>query len=405
MSIVKAAVLTLLIGTALAAAFISVRYPFTRETVPLLLSQLRKPDIAKPDPTIDTLPKFEAFIETQLADKPIQGASVAIVSDGKVSWQKGYGVANEDGVMVSADTPFMIGSISKAVTGVTLMHAVEAGLIDLDADINDYLSQPVRNPNHPDKPITLRHLATHTSGLIDHDWTYTNSYKFGSDAMPLDQFVRAYYQPDGSLYRQGNFSKDAPSEAYEYSNVATGLAGQVFHEATGVRLDLYAREHIFAPLGMANTGWFLSDFADLSQIAQPYVRGNKPFSHYGYPTWPDGQLRTSANDLARFLAMVMNGGELDGVRILAPETVEQLLTKQTFAGLSEQSGQGIFWEYTKGGLVGHNGGDLGVFAMMYFNPDTNLGAVMLTNATPHAKNSISPVASIMRQITTVAVGR
>ena len=339
----------------------------------------------KVDHDMSTIEQFDAFIAAELEANSVPGAAVALVEDGNIVWQKAYGFANvEDGMLVSAETPFMLGSISKAVTGVTLMHAVEAGLLDLDADINDYLPFTVTNPHIEDgAPITLRHLATHTSGIVDSGWVYDNSYEYGDPSVSLEQFLRAYLLEGGEHYdADKNFLAKSPGEESDYSNIATGLAAFILESATRIPFSDYAQENIFRPLGMNNTGWFLADFADTSLIARPYGFMNRPIPHYGYPTWPEGQLRSSASDLSRLLAMVMNGGEFDGTRILKSETVEAMLQKQTFKGLEEVTGDGIFWSYIKGkgAGVGHNGGDHGVSTGMYFSTETNLGIVVLTNA-------------------------
>lgn len=404
MTIFAKVTVTLLFVVVLVGGYLYLRHPFVFQELAALPVSLAGPDLLAPDPTIDTIAAFDTFVDEQLRAHTIPGAAVALVRDGEVVWSKGYGFANvNDERPVTADTPFMIASVSKAVMGVALMHAVENNTVALDADINDYLDFTVKNPRlatlseQGDSSITLRHLATHTSGITDRDWLYTNSYSYGDPVISLEAFLRDYFSLDGKQFRtEGNFLDSAPGKTSAYSNIGAGLAGHVIGAATGQRLDVYAREHIFIPLGMTNTGWFLADFTDPSQIAQPHAFANRAFPHYGYPTWPDGQLRTSANDLARLLAMVMNGGQLDGVRILETETVDAMLTKQQFPGLAAVAGEGIFWSYTRSGMVGHNGGDHGATTAMYINPATNTGVVVLSNASP--ARAFSTVLSIARQV-------
>lgn len=396
---------TFIIGAAilaiLALAILYFRFPFAFQELTSLSLLFNSPTISEPNPDIKTIDELDAFAAEQFAAKAIPGAAIAIVADGEIVWSNGYGMANkETNLPATADTPFMIGSISKAVTAVALMHAVENGALDLDADINEYLAYTVNNPQlATEQPITLRHLATHTSGITDRSWLYANSYTYGDPTITLEQFLYDYLATEGANYRaDGNFLESAPGEAEDYSNIAASLIGQIIDEGTGSRLDEYSRDNIFNPLGMSNTGWFLADFADQSQIAQPYAFRNQPIDHYGYPTWPEGQLRTSVHDLAQLLAMVMNGGELDGVRVLDSETIETMLTKQSFPGLESTPGQGILWAYKSSGIVGHDGGDHGVASAMYFNPESNVGIVVLTNASP--SRAIEPVFNIVRQVLT-----
>ena len=394
-------ILGLVLLLLLTAVFLFFRYPFAFQEIASLPGALKSPNIPQPDPQISSIAQLDAFIADQLEAKSVHGTAVAIVADGEIVWSKGYGFANaETELPATPDTPFMIGSISKAVTGIALMHAVETGQLDLDTDINAYLDFAVTNPQIAvGHSITLRHLATHTSGIIDRDWLYTNSYEIGDPTASLGQFLFNYLAESGKHYRpDDNFLPSIPGETAEYSNIAASLAGHIVGEATSSRLDKYAQTNIFEPLGLTNTGWFLADFEDVSQIAQPYALANRPHPHYGYPTWPEGQLRMSANDLARLLAMVMNGGEIDGRRILQSETVAAMLAKQPFSGLEAESGEGIFWSYTRGGMIGHNGGDHGVTTTMYFNPESNIGVVVLANASPH--RAFEPVFTITRQIVT-----
>ncbi len=394
-------ILMLVILIAAVGSYLFVRYPFAFQEIVTFAAMVNSPDILKPDPNITTIEQFDRFVTDQLNSRDIRGGAVAIVADGKVAWSQGYGYANwEDRKAATADTPFMIGSISKAVTGVAVMHAVEAGQLNLDADIQEYIDFEINNPNvGVETPVTMRHLATHTSGISDRDWVYVNSYENGDPTTQLEEFLQDYLAEDGENYHPNrNFLDGQPGETAEYSNIGAGVAGYAVGQATGMRLDVYARENIFEPLEMHNTGWFLSDFENQEDVAIPYAFMNRPHPHYGYPTWPEGQLRTSVNDLARLLAMVMNDGQLDGVQILQPETVNQMLAKQEFPGLLVESGEGIFWSYTNSGLIGHNGGDHGVVTAMYFNPETEVGVVILSNG--GLDRGVGPVLTIARQILT-----
>ena len=121
--------------------------------------------------SIETIEELDTFIANQVSTHEVPGASVSIVANGEVVWSQGYGLANvEKELPVTADTPFMIASISKAVAGAALMKAVEEGQFDLDDDINTLLPFAVDNPQIEGEVITLRHLATHTSGLVYEFW-------------------------------------------------------------------------------------------------------------------------------------------------------------------------------------------------------------------------------------------
>ncbi len=355
-------------------------------------------NLVLPDSTIDTIEELDVFITDQITSHDVPGTAVAILQDGEIVWQKEYGYANLERETVTSallsagvtpDTPFHLGSVSKAVMGVAIMHAVEAGLLDLDMPINDVLPFVVVNPTAPEMPITLRHLVSHTSGIQD-GAAYEQSYDAGDPTVPLGDFLRDYLTVGGDLYdANDNFTGEIPGAVYEYSNIASGLAGYVLEMATGMPLNEYAREHIFTPLGMTNSGYFLAEFDDVNAIAMPYVRRGTPFGHVGFPTWPDGMMRSSVDDVAVLLATIMNSGRFQETQLLTPESVAIMLNPT----MLDNPEHGVFWETAVSefstalfnqSIVGHSGSDPGASAFMYFNPETRVGAVILINSDTHA---------------------
>lgn len=335
--------------------------------------------------------RLDRCIARTVERRDLAGLAVAVVVDDEIAFSQGYGYANiAEQQPVTPDTPFALASITKAVTATALMQAVEAGDLDLDAPVGDVVGFPVENPNRPGERITLRHLATHTSGIIDSD-AYDDSYAPGDPQIALGDFLQGYLVPGGVTYSaDANFAADGPGTRFEYSNIGAGLAGYAVEAATGTRLDHYTQASIFDPLGMTHAGWFLADFDDISQIATPYQvsdEGHVALEQYGFPTYPDGLLRASANDLATFMAAIMNGGELHGVRILEAETVAAMLAPQFpdaqvdfFKRAVEYPGfeQDIFW-FRYRGWIGHDGGDDGVITFMHYDPQTSVGVVVLIN--------------------------
>lgn len=111
---------------------------------------------------------IDSIIRKRMAESGIVGLGAAIIIDKKVVWKKGYGFSDqENGTAFATSTLMNIASVSKTVTGACLMRAVEQGKLSLDEDINNYLPFKIHNPYFPDAKITLRNLATHTSGLTD----------------------------------------------------------------------------------------------------------------------------------------------------------------------------------------------------------------------------------------------
>ncbi len=324
--------------------------------------------------------EWDTLVADVFAQTDLPGMAVAVVTPAGVAWSQGYGWANVEAELpATADTPFALASITKTVTGTALMIAHEEGALGLDDPVNDWLPFVVDNPLVEGDEITLRHLATHTSGILDYEPVYNGLYAPGDPTIPLGDFLQGYLAEGGEWYSaEDNFAPRLPGETWEYSNVGAALAGYILELATGTPLDAYAQDHLFDPLGMTETGWKLAAFADSSVIAVPYGANGQALEHYGYPTWPDGMLRASVNDLGTFLAMIMNGGELGGVRVISAEGVDRMLQPQ----LETAPMQGWFWDLGSDlpGLIGHTGGDPGVRTFMVFSPETDLGVITLINS-------------------------
>ena len=139
---------------------------------------------------------LDSVIIAKKKESGIVGLGASVIVDKKLVLSTGYGFADfENKVPFKSSTIMNIASISKTFTGVCIMKAVEDGLVSLDEDINKYLPFRVINPNSPHDKITLRHLATHTSGLIDRSPFYGDStYHYGkSKPEPLGEFLKNYF--------------------------------------------------------------------------------------------------------------------------------------------------------------------------------------------------------------------
>ena len=184
--------------------------------------------------------EIDRFIEQRMSEAGIAGLGAAIIVHKKVVWMKGYGFADRArAVPFTPDTVMNIGSISKTFTGAALMHAVQEGKLSLDEDINTYLPFKVVNPHYPNGRITLRHLATHTSGITDRWAIYEGTYHYGDAPEPLGEFLKSYFIPGEAGYSKDNFLNVKPGTHREYSNIAAGLAGYIVELAVGEKLNAY----------------------------------------------------------------------------------------------------------------------------------------------------------------------
>ncbi|MFT4627077.1 MAG: CubicO group peptidase (beta-lactamase class C family) [Myxococcota bacterium] len=341
-----------------------------------------------------SIPRLEEVLESKFDAANVPGAQVAIIKDGEVVWAAAFGVRDAElGDAVTDDTSFMLASVSKTVTGVALLQAYESGAFDLDDPIAPYLDFVVDHPGS-DTEITFRHLLTHTSGIRD-DWDVLDGgYAVGDPAEPLGAFLERVLDPAGADYSRSHFYRWGPGEGYEYSNVGAALAGHLVEATTGVDLRDWSAEHIFEPLAMDHTSWTL-DGLDDALLAHPHLCGARctPLPHYGYPDYPDGLLRSSAEDMGRFLAAVSNGGEAYGRRLLSEETVNEMLAVHV-----PDEGQGLIWyhdELRGTELIGHNGGDMGVSTEMFMRADDHTGFVVLMNGDPSRWSHVQDVESIL----------
>lgn len=340
----------------------------------------------------DANASVDEVVQQRMEDGRMVGVGAAIIVDKKIVWMNGYGFADkEHAIAFTPDTVMNIGSISKTFTGVALMRAVQEGKVSLDEDINSYLPFKVISPHFPDQPITLRHLATHTSGISDRPSVYESTYHYGGDTPEaLGDFLQSYFSRDGKHYSNDNFLKTKPGTHREYSNIAAGLAGYIVELAVGEKLNVYTRRHIFAPLQMSNSGWFLSEIPPAKHARLYVAQGVRiPIPLYEGTTYPDGGVRTSVSDLAKFFIALLNDGKYGGARILDKKSVDEMLRFQYTSENKPENvnlqgedsvNSGIFWatkfDVTK---IGHNGSDPGVRTIMLADPNKEIGVILFTN--------------------------
>ncbi len=335
------------------------------------------------DNSQDPWDALATFIEEQRASTNIPGLAVAVTRPGEVVWTAAFGMANlETGLAVSVDTPFMLASVSKTVTAVAVMRAELDNHLRLDEHINLHLPFTVDNPRTDGEVIKLSHLVSHTSGIRD-NWSQM-PYTDGDSTYSLGTYLDGYLVEGGDWYNPTeNFYNYMPGTTNNYGNIATALAGYVVESATGTAFDDYCQELIFDELNMNHTGWHLDDF-DPAILAMPYEYTNgqhEAVGHYGYPDYPDGQLRSSVSDMARFVAAISNQGQLEQAAILSPESTASMLAPPY---PDVDSSQFVFWyQSTMAGrtVIGHGGSDQGVATEIAFSPESGIGVIFMINTT------------------------
>jgi CubicO group peptidase (beta-lactamase class C family) len=331
---------------------------------------------------------LDAAIRQQMAVAKLPGLAIVGLRGDRIVFAEGYGDANqEEGREVTPDTLFQIASVSKLATATALMRLYEQGQFALDDDINLYLPFEVRNPRFPDTPITFRMLLAHVSSIQDgpsYDTTYTLGSGEEDSPLPLGDYLQGYLVPGGKYYdADANYTEQHPGEAYKYTNVGFGLVGYLVEQISGLPFDQYCQQELFEPLGMTTTRWLYRD-VDKTKMAMPYryaldSRRFTPLGYYSFTTYPDGALKTSANEFARFVSLFLNEGKtLDGQQFLRPETVKEMLTLQ----YPQSSGEAcLAWHLdAEDGLYQHSGGDPGVSTMVVISPEKDLGLILFANS-------------------------
>jgi CubicO group peptidase (beta-lactamase class C family) len=215
---------------------------------------LAEPTIGAPDHGalgVDAL-GLKARVREILSRHPAVGVAVGVVRDGSPEFFYNHGVADiASNTPVTQDTVFRVGSLTKTFTAIAVLQLWEQGRIDLDAPANDYLRAYRLIPaKAAHRPATLRQLLTHTAGLpqLVHPWrAFTpilgETVRFGQRLPTLAEF-----------YRGGLRLVAEPGTRHTYSNHGFATLGQLVEDVSGTPLDRYFREHIFQPLGMADTG-------------------------------------------------------------------------------------------------------------------------------------------------------
>ncbi|VXC99045.1 serine hydrolase domain-containing protein [Sphingomonas sp. 8AM] len=310
---------------------------------------------------------LDGYLPGTLEAGKIAGAQVAVVKDGAILFEKGYGYAD-----VAARTPMdprrslmRIGSTSKLLTWTAVMQLVEAGKIDLDADVNRYLDFRITPPG---RAVTMNDLMQHRGGFEEglKDLLASDPKLLKTTERYLKENTRPF------LFK--------PGEAPAYSNYGVALAGYIVQRVSGEPFDDYVARHITGPLGMAHTTFAQPLPPRLAPLAAKGYRTSdgppQPYELVG--TAPAGSVAATADDMARFMLAHLGGGSFGGARILRPDTMAFMHRPASPppAGFDTMA-HGFFWMQRNGTTVIGHGGDTIVFhSDLALLPEKNVGLFM-----------------------------
>jgi CubicO group peptidase (beta-lactamase class C family) len=326
-------------------------------------------------------PQLTAKVAEVLDRWPSAGLAVGVVRQGALEWFLGHGLANiAPKTPVTQDTVFRIGSLTKTMTAVAVMQLWEHGLVDLDAPASNYLRSfrlvPARTTL---RPVTIRHLLTHTSGIAYwRRWSDLLRPGVGSGV-----HARRPVRSLADYYRRGLPVEIQPGTKWVYSNHGFATLGQIVEDTAGEPFDCYLRDHVFAPLGMEHTDLVRSQRVT-ANLATGFVLGSRGIEaavEGEVPAAPSGAVYSTARDMARYVVALLGGGRNDHGAVLEPETVASMLEPH-FQADPRVPGMGLSFEL--GELGGHriaakSGILSGFLSDMVLAPDDGIGVFVLTN--------------------------
>jgi CubicO group peptidase (beta-lactamase class C family) len=286
----------------------------------------------------EKLQKARSSVQAQVDKKRIAGAVVLVARHGKIAFLESFGKLDlKSGTPMRPDAIFRIYSMTKPITSVAALILVEQGKIKLDDPVGNYLPE-LKNLRvyagkdqtvEAKRPVTIRDLMRHTSGF-----TYGMPNGSAVDRLYIKNNVGQGTLAD-MVKKLGTLPlQDQPGARFNYS-VSTDVLGRVIEVVSGEPLDRFVRERIFVPLDMRDTGFTIAD-DKLDRFATAYARDSKGVLHpidapatSHYRKQPrffsgGGGLVSTARDYCRLCQMLLGGGELDGVRVLRPDTVAQM---------------------------------------------------------------------------------
>lgn len=334
-------------------------------------------DDVSPVASPNTQEEFESYLSDVVEDQNIAAMSVLLFKGADIKYERYIGVSDKNtGAALNSSNMFLLASISKTVTATALMQLYEQGKFGLDDKINDHLPFTVKVPGRS-TDITFRMLLMHTSAIADGAALDGQYYDNRDSPVPLSAFMQDYLTVGGKYYNAtDNFHNFEPGTKHEYSNVGSALIGVLVEQLSGMDFNSYCKQHIFIPLGMNNTYWRL-DEAPVQQIVHPYD-GDTRLEHYTFTDYPNGGLRSTAQDMFRFLSAYSNSGAYGTTRVLKEATVREMLRVQN-SSIDNTAGLHWFVMNTANNIWGHDGGEKGVATIMGFNPDNKTGAIIFTN--------------------------
>ena len=345
---------------------------------------------------------FEDYAKKIIEEHHIPGIGLGFNKDGAPLYEKNFGYRDvEKKLSVNAETVFGIASMTKSFTSVAIMQLQESGKLSVHDEIVKFLPDFRTSEMEKAKLITIHHLMTHTSGLppisthvyarkrwIDQD---PSAKDYGLDLVNHPGPAIDTYEEMLDFIAGHDFTLlGNPGDSFSYSNDSFGLLGIIISRVSGQTYEEYITEHILKPADMKNSFFDLTNIENLDNITTLYAARNtkEKLDVYAAPLWWDapsmraaGYLKSTVNDILKYLEIFRNKGVVRGVRILSAASVEQMIYPHIEFEKGRFYGYGlrIIPDYFGSTFINHGGGLKGVSSFMGVIPEKGLSGVILSN--------------------------
>lgn len=346
---------------------------------------------------------FEDYAKKLVEENHIPGVGIGLNKNGERLYEKGFGYRDvENGLEITSDTIFGIASMTKSFTCVAIMKLQEVGKLSVHDKILKYLPEFRTADMEKTEQITIHHLMTHTAGIppisthvfarkrsIDQD----PSAKDYLDLDLVNNTGRAIdtYEDLFDFIAELNYEPlSSPGTSFSYSNDSYGLLGVIISRVSGQSYEDYVSEHILKPAKLERSFFELERLESFEDITRLYAAKTTEEGVTVYPTeiWWDapamraaGYLKSTINDILRYLEIFSKEGMIDGVRILSKDSVDQMIHPHFEYGNGIYYGYGlrITPDYYGDTLIEHGGGLKGVSSLMFVLPEKGLTGVALSS--------------------------
>ena len=352
--------------------------------------------------------EFDSLIDSVIKKHELIGLSIAFVKDNKIIYNKGFGLSNiEKDIRVNDSTLFRVASVSKSITTLSLMSLYDKGMFNLDDDIGNLLGYKIRNPNFPDKAITVRMVLKHTSTITD--GSGYSKFVGTLKKLPSPPSLSSLLCDSGKYYSTDLWLKAQPGTRFQYTNLNYGIIATLVEKLSCQRFDVFAKSTLFTPMEL-NADYNIMNCKDYNKLAVLYRKEGKaivaqadnfsnkaPDSNYirvidpgenAIVFAPAGGLRISSSNMAKLMLLYMNNGLYHNLNLISDTTIALMKNVNQPDSAIKKYGFGIEPKTMivmidsiplKIKLIGHGGAAYGFVGDMFWSEQEKFGFVIFAN--------------------------